>query len=414
MIPDGTGRGGPAEWDVCLVGGARPNFVKIAPLLRAIGRAQQDGPVRLRPHLVHTGQHYDRGLSEVFFRELDIPEPEVNLGVGSNTQARQTADVMVRFEAYCRERRPDLVVVVGDVNSTVACSLVAAKMGIPLAHVEAGLRSFDRSMPEEINRMVTDRLSDLLFVSEESGVHNLRREGVEEKKIHFVGNVMIDTLLHSLRRLRTQPLVEPGPFAYGLVTLHRPSNVDHRPTLARLLSVLGELSEDLPLLFPTHPRTVARLREFGLEGRLTWHEEMVMPDGTRGLHAVPPLGYLEFLDLMRRAKVVFTDSGGVQEETTALRVPCITLRENTERPVTVTSGTNVLVGTDEAKIVSAFEEALSGSRRGRMPPLWDGHAAERIVGVILQDARERLGLVASERAESLPGERSAESCASDW
>ncbi len=378
------------QWHLCLVAGARPNFVKIAPLMRAIGRADASGRVRLRPHLVHTGQHYHKGLSDVFFQELGIPEPEVNLGVGSNTQAKQTAAVMIRFEEYCKNTRPQMVVVVGDVNSTLACSIVAAKMGIPVAHVEAGLRSFDRSMPEEINRMVTDRLSDLLFVSEESGVRNLRKEGVDEEKIHFVGNVMIDTLLESLQKLKKRPIMETSPFPYGLVTLHRPSNVDTREMLTHVVAILEQLSAELPLLFPVHPRTVARFKEFHLERHLQWHDKMVSLDGSKGLHAVPPLGYMEFLDLMRRAKVVFTDSGGVQEETTVLGIPCITLRENTERPVTITLGTNVLVGTDKEKIVAAFEEALSGGKNGRVPPLWDGRTAERIVRVILQDAEARM------------------------
>jgi UDP-N-acetylglucosamine 2-epimerase (non-hydrolysing) len=376
-----------AAMDLCLVAGARPNFVKIAPLMRAIERANSAGQGPLRAHLVHTGQHYDRRLSDVFFEDLGIPEPEVNLDVGSASHAHQTGAVMVGFEEYCTEARPDMVVVVGDVNSTLACSIVAAKMGIRLAHVEAGLRSFDRTMPEEINRMVTDRLSDLLFVSEQSGVDNLLSEGVEPSRVHFVGNVMIDTLLDSLAKLDQREMA-PAPRApYGLVTLHRPSNVDDGATLGRLLDLLAELASELPLLFPLHPRTAKQLEEFGLGGRLLWHEGAAGLDAQAGLHAVPPLRYMEFLGLMRHARLVFTDSGGIQEETTALRIPCITLRENTERPVTVSLGTNYLVGTDEGMIRSAFAEALAGGRKGaRVPPLWDGRAAERIVKVILDDA----------------------------
>jgi len=387
-------------WDVCLVAGARPNFVKIAPIMRVISAAHtRGGAPTLRPHLVHTGQHYDRRLSQVFFEELRIPPPEVNLEVGSNTHARQTAAVMTAFEDYCNEAAPDAVVVVGDVNSTLACSLVAAKMGIPLAHVEAGLRSFDRSMPEEINRMVTDRLADLLFVSERSGVENLRNEGVEKGEIHFVGNVMIDTLHESLRRLEEQPPSPPPTRPYALMTLHRPSNVDDRETLDRLLDLLCEFAEELPLLFPVHPRTTARLEEFGFRDRLQWRDGVEHLDGTAGLVGMPPIGYLEFLNLMRGATMVLTDSGGIQEETTVLGVPCITLRENTERPVTVTEGTNYLVGTREEDIRAAFREAMGGGKKGaRVPDLWDGHAAERIVDVLIEDACRRL----SERTAARP------------
>jgi UDP-N-acetylglucosamine 2-epimerase (non-hydrolysing) len=374
------------------VAGARPNFVKIAPIMRAIDASGvPDRSPALRPHLVHTGQHYDRGLSQVFFDELRIPPPEANLGVGSDTHARQTAAVMTAFEDYCNEAKPDTVVVVGDVNSTLACSLVAAKMGIPLAHVEAGLRSFDRRMPEEINRMVTDRLADLLFVTEPSGVENLRSEGVEEEKIQFVGNVMIDTLHDSLRRLEEQSLPAPPERPYGLMTLHRPSNVDDRETLGRLLDLLCEFSGELPLLFPVHPRTTARLEEFGFRDRLQWREGLQHLDGVCGLIGLPPIGYLEFLNLMRSATLVLTDSGGIQEETTVLGVPCITLRENTERPVTVTEGTNYLVGSRERDIRAAFEEALSGGKSdARVPELWDGKTAERIVEVLTEDAARRL------------------------
>lgn len=384
----------PLTFDLCLVAGARPNFVKVAPILRAIERASSvEKTARLRPHLVHTGQHYDNQMSTVFFKDLDIPQPEINLNVGSCSQVQQTAAIMVAFEEYVEAARPNAVLVVGDVNSTLACSLVTAKLGLPLAHVEAGLRSFDRRMPEEVNRIVTDHLSELLFVSEESGVQNLLREGVDKGKIHSVGNVMIDTLVDALKKLDERPRLDLTLARYGLVTLHRPSNVDDRVTLVSLLSTLGDLSRDLPLLFPVHPRTAARIRESGLGDCLQWHESAVGLSATSGLHALPPSGYLEFVDLMRRAKVVFTDSGGIQEETTALGVPCITLRENTERPVTVAMGTNCVVGTRPHKIRAAFAGALAGKRKeARIPPLWDGNAAERIVDIIIRYTKKPWGV----------------------
>lgn len=347
--------------------GARPNFMKMAPVIEEMRR-------RRIPHeLIHTGQHYDANVSEVFFEELGMPAPDVYLGVGSDRQARQTARIMMALEDVWLERRPDLVVVAGDVNSTMAAALVAAKLLIPVAHVEAGLRSFDRSMPEEINRIVTDRLSDLLFTTEQSGNENLRAEGLPPEKVHFVGNSMIDTLdKHLAAALERRPWESFGfePGCYGLVTLHRPSNVDDPATLGRLVEALSELAAQLPMLFPVHPRTRRRLADISAQAA-PW------------LRLCEPLPYLSFLGLMARARCVLTDSGGIQEETTALGVPCLTLRWNTERPVTLTHGTNRLVGPDPARIREAFEAALrDGPRPVTRPPLWDGQASRRIVDVI--------------------------------
>ena len=349
--------------------GARPNFMKIAPVVEAM---RETG---LPQYLVHTGQHYDEKMSRLFFEELGIPAPDLNLEVGSGSQAVQTAEILRRFEPVVLETRPDMVVVVGDVNSTMACTLVAVKLGIPVAHIEAGLRSFDRSMPEEINRLVTDSLSDLLFVSEPSGLENLRSEGVPDEKVYFVGNVMIDTLLRhresaNRSNVRARLGVDSGR-RYALVTLHRPSNVDNLPKLAGLLRALDELARELPVVFPIHPRTRKNAMEAGLEPELG---RLVTTD---------PLGYLEFLNLMSNAQVVITDSGGVQEETTVLGVPCLTVRENTERPATITCGTNRVVGTDPDAMLRAAREALHGPRPvGRLPALWDGNAARRIVDVL--------------------------------
>ena len=347
--------------------GARPNFMKIAPILHAA-----QGSPGLRATLVHTGQHYDEKMARLFFEELAIPRPDVDLEVGSASHAQQTALILTRFEPVLLERRPDLVLVVGDVNSTLACSLCASKLGIPVAHVEAGLRSFDRTMPEEINRLVTDAVADLLFVSEPSGLANLKQEGVPEGKVHFVGNVMIDTLRAQLPRAKaTDALRRNGlePRGYALLTLHRPSNVDEPASLARVLGPILELCRQMPVLFPVHPRTRERLARSGLSAP--------------GLRTVEPLGYLEFLGLLAEARLALTDSGGIQEETTVLGIPCITLRENTERPVTVTHGTNVLAGTDPARIRAAIAAALEAPPIVQEPPpMWDGHAAERIVEVL--------------------------------
>ena len=349
--------------------GARPNFMKIAPVVEAMREAG------LPQYLVHTGQHYDEKMSRLFFEELGIPAPDINLEVGSGSQAVQTAEILRRFEPVVLETKPDMVVVVGDVNSTMACTLVAVKLGIPVAHIEAGLRSFDRSMPEEINRLVTDSLSDLLFVSEPSGLNNLRSEGVPDEKVHFVGNVMIDTLLRHRESanksgVRARLGVDSGR-RYALVTLHRPSNVDNLPKLAGLLRALDELARELPVVFPIHPRTRKNALEAGLEPELG---RLVTTD---------PLGYLEFLNLMSNAQVVITDSGGVQEETTVLGVPCLTVRENTERPATIACGTNRLVGTDPDAMLRAARQVLHGPRpESRLPELWDGKAARRIVEVL--------------------------------
>jgi UDP-N-acetylglucosamine 2-epimerase (non-hydrolysing) len=352
--------------------GARPNFIKIAPLMRAMRRHPD-----LRPTLIHTGQHYDDAMAGRFFAELDIAAPDVALQVGSGSHAFQTAEVMKRLEPVLQELRPHVAVVVGDVNSTVAAALTAAKLQIPVAHVEAGLRSFDRSMPEEINRLVTDALADYLFVTEESGRRNLLREGVEPGKIHMVGNVMIDSL-EEWRHLWSEPerLGRMGlrPGGYGVVTLHRPANVDDATTLRGLLKALGEIARRVPLVFPVHPRTRARLE--AVEGESESLE-------ARGLHCVEPLGYLDFLALVAAARLVLTDSGGLQEETTALGVPCLTVRDNTERPVTVTEGTNRIVGTSPDRIVREAWSVLDATApRGGRPALWDGHAAERIVAVL--------------------------------
>ena len=355
------------------VAGARPNFVKIAPLMKVM--SEREG---VTPLLIHTGQHYDRGLAKVFFEDLGIPAPDENLAVGSASHAVQTAEIMRRFEPVLLRETPDVVVVVGDVNSTIACALVAAKLGVPVAHVEAGLRSFDRRMPEEINRVLTDHASDALFVTEESGLRNLEKEGIDSDKVFFVGNVMIDTLLANRERARRSDVLarldlEPG--GYAVVTLHRPSNVDHEDVLAGILDALARIASDLPVVWPVHPRTVARLTEFGMEGRL---------ETTDGLSAVLPLGYLDFLALMSDARVMLTDSGGIQEESCVLGVPCVTLRENTERPSTLEVGANVLAGSDPGAIVAATErQSARFDEQWELPPRWDGKAAERIVDALV-------------------------------
>ncbi len=370
----------PAQWPVdlgpviCVVG-ARPNFMKMAPILRAFAANTPAIPALL----VHTGQHYDRDMSDKLFEDLQLPHPDINLDVGSASHAVQTAEVMRRFEPVIDTHRPSCVVVVGDVNSTLACTLVSAKKDIPVVHVEAGLRSYDREMPEEINRVLTDQIADLLYTTERSAETNLLREGIAFERVRFVGNVMIDSLLHSREFARTptetlaacgvDPATLDSESGYGLVTLHRPSNVDHPETLAALLGVLLEISEQLPLVFALHPRTRANIERFGL-GHLLANPRLIQ---------LPPQGYLEILGLMAGAKIVLTDSGGLQEETTALGVPCLTLRENTERPITVEQGTNTLVGRDIDAIRRQAGEILTGrGKHGRVPELWDGHAAERI------------------------------------
>jgi len=353
--------------------------MKIAPIMAAFRTGSDTVPARL----VHTGQHYDADMKDSFFRQLGIPEPDVDLEVGSGTHAIQTAEVMKRFEPVVDREKPAAVLVVGDVNSTIACALVAAKKGIPVVHVEAGLRSFDRAMPEEINRVLTDQISDLLFTTERQAHENLAREGINSERIHFVGNVMIDTLRMHLPKATVPADVlaraaNPEVFldessGFGLLTLHRPSNVDDPSVLRSLLTALREISKSLPIVFPVHPRTAARIRDAGLEA--------VIQDPR--ILATPPLGYLDMLGLMARAKVVLTDSGGIQEETTALGIPCVTLRENTERPITVDQGTNTIVGRDVEKLRSVVTDILStGGKGGRVPEYWDGKAALRIKAVL--------------------------------
>jgi UDP-N-acetylglucosamine 2-epimerase (non-hydrolysing) len=357
---------------ILAVAGARPNFMKIAPLMKELAKR----PLRFEPILVHTGQHYDKAMSDSFFRDLGIPEPDVNLGVGSGSHGEQTAQVLMKIEQLLVERKPHVVLVVGDVNSTLAATLAAVKMHIPVAHVEAGLRSWDREMPEEINRVLTDSVSHWLFTTEAAAEANLLREGVPPEKIHFVGNVMIDTLLaHRERALTLDTLERLGlsPQAYAVLTLHRPSNVDSPDQLRDLFEVLGRLNAELPVVFPVHPRT-AKAIEQNLEG--------TKPD----LMMTAPLGYLDFLRLLMDAQMVLTDSGGIQEETTALSVPCLTLRDSTERPVTVTEGTNIIAGTDPAGIEEAINKLrLSPPSKGRRPALWDGSAAIRIVDILEKD-----------------------------
>lgn len=353
--------------------GARPNFIKIAPIMSAYSQTN------LQPMLVHTGQHYDERMSDLFFRELQIPKPDINLGVGSGSHAKQTAEIMTSFEGVLLEHKPDAVLVVGDVNSTIACGLVAVKLGVKLIHVEAGLRSFDITMPEEVNRILTDRISDFLFCTEQSGVDNLRREGAPEERIHLVGNVMIDTLRKNLSKAEASNVLEQlnvDRGAYAVLTLHRPSNVDDPATLGRLLDAIEVIQRDLPVIFPIHPRTRKNLMESGLAPRV---REL------KGLKLVDPQGYLDFLKLLSCARVVLTDSGGIQEETTILKIPCLTLRYNTERPITAETGSSYLVGNDPQKILAAYAEIVAGrARAAEIPPLWDGQAADRIVRVLAE------------------------------
>ncbi len=356
-----------------LIAGARPNFMKIAPIIRELQKHKD----KFNYQLIHTGQHYDKAMSDVFFDELGIPEPDFNLEVGSATHAYQTAEIMKKYEDVCQVTKPDLVLVVGDVNSTLACSIVAKKQNIKVAHVEAGLRSGDMTMPEEVNRIVTDAITDYYFVTEKSGVDNLLAEGKKKENIYFVGHVMIDNLFYQLNKLKS---ISPDDLyttkiknkynKYGVVTLHRPSNVDNKKTLEDIISALSEISQNLPLIFPVHPRTRNKLNEFNI----------TIPDT---IELMEPLPYMEFLHLFKDAAVVLTDSGGIQEETTALGIPCITLRDNTERPITIEQGTNQVVGTDEEKIVAAGEKAINeGAAINSIPELWDGAASVRICEVL--------------------------------
>ena len=351
--------------------GARPNYMKIAPLMEAL-----KGAPGIRQILVNTGQHYDEAMSKSFLRELSLPTPDRNLEVGSASHAVQTAKVMIGFEQVCLEEKPDLVVVAGDVNSTMAATLVAAKLMIPVAHLEAGLRSFDRGMPEEVNRIVTDCLADLLLTPSTDGDENLIKEGVPAAKIHLVDNIMIDTLMRHLPMAtldRIQDRVAVTDKGYGVLTLHRPSNVDDPVILRRILVAIAHVAKQMPVVFPVHPRTRQRLATFGVEDLLT------------NVKLTEPMGYIDFLSLTSHARIILSDSGGLQEESTALGIPCLTLRENTERPVTITDGTNRLVGTQTANIIAGFDEAMAAEHAPqRRPPLWDGHTAERVAAVLQQ------------------------------
>jgi UDP-N-acetylglucosamine 2-epimerase (non-hydrolysing) len=354
--------------------GARPNFMKIAPVVREMKRRSAE----FLPLIVHTGQHYDEAMSDSFFRDLDIPRPDFHLNVGSASHAVQTAKIMMEFEPIVLQEKPDWVLVVGDVNSTIACALVCAKLGVKIAHVEAGLRSRDRQMPEEINRLLTDAISDLLLTTSQDADENLKQEGVPLEKIKFVGNVMIDSLFYNLEKAKKSKVkgdLELAGKDYAVVTLHRPSNVDEKETLTGLLNALVSISEKLPIIFPVHPRTRGNIEKFGFAEKV----------GKSNIRLLEPLGYLDFMNLYSGAKLVLTDSGGLQEETTALGIPCLTLRENTERPITIELGTNQLVGTDPEKIKqSAFLILEDSSKKAaKIPPLWDGCAAERICQALL-------------------------------
>ena len=368
-----------SEIKVLIIVGARPNFMKAAPICAEMRRR----PERFSVKVVHTWQHYDAAMSDAFFADLGLPEPDFHLGVGSASHTVQTARIMIAFEPIVEAERPDWVLVVGDVNSTLACALVCAKLGVRVAHVEAGLRSGDRTMPEEINRIVTDAFADLLLTPSPDADENLRREGVRVEKIRLVGNVMIDSLFDNVERAKASNvreelgLVENG---YAVLTMHRPSNVDERETLEPLVDALVEIAEGIPVVFPVHPRTRAKLDEFGLAERIERSK----------LKLIPPLGYLDFLRLYSGARFVITDSGGLQEETTALGIPCLTIRENTERPVTVEMGTNRIVGTDPQRLKAAAREILTGEPAAadkKIPPLWDGHAAVRICDALLEPRR---------------------------
>lgn len=364
--------------------GARPNFMKMAPIIGALNNS----PYGFEHMLVHTGQHYDERMSKVFFDELGMPKPEIDLGIGSGSHAEQTARIMVEFERVCLREHPDLIIVVGDVNSTMACTITAKKLGIKVAHVEAGLRSRDMSMPEEINRLCTDVLCDYLFTTDLIANENLRREGIAESRIFFVGNVMIDTLLRCRKVAENLPLrkewgLENG--RYATLTLHRPSNVDDAGTLEDILETLSVISKEIPIIFPIHPRTFKMAEQFGLDRYFSKDFPI------RGIWPTEPLGYLEFLHLNMSAKMVLTDSGGLQEETTVLGIPCLTLRENTERPITCEIGTNILVGNDRHNILQAADNVLNDRfPAGRIPEKWDGKAAQRIVETLLPHARHQV------------------------
>lgn len=352
--------------------GARPNFIKIAAFVREVRKHRS-----IKHVLVHTGQHYDKHMSSQFFSALEIPKPTINLGVRENDHGAQTGEIMKRFEKVCYAQKPDLVVVVGDINSTVAAALVAVKLGIRVAHIEAGLRSFDRTMPEEINRMLTDQISDFLFVTEPSGVTNLRKEGIVAKKIFYVGNTMIDTLKANMAKIKKSTVLERYalcPMRYAVVTMHRPANVDNGNTLKKYVRMLNSVAKELPIVFPVHPRTKRQL------GKLITKN--------RSLVTIDPLGYHDFLQLVRNARLVLTDSGGIQEEASVLGVPCITMRDNTERPITISKGTNILAGTEQKKIYACVKRVLRSKKvKPKIIPKWDGNAANRIVLIILSELK---------------------------
>lgn len=351
--------------------GARPNFIKIASILRGCSKFPE-----IESILVHTGQHYDDQMSKSFFDELEIPRPDINLEVGSGSHAQQTAEIMKRFEQVVNDIKPDAVLVVGDVNSTVACVLVASKLGVKTIHVEAGLRSFDRTMPEEINRILTDSISNILFVTEPSGLQNLKNEGIESSRIHFVGNVMIDTLETFIDKSKMRPVLEQMNLQvenYALLTLHRPSNVDDEAAFGRIIEAMDHIQRHLKIVFPVHPRTYNNINRNGLGKKLKSQTNVMLTN---------PLGYLDFMKLMSSARIIITDSGGIQEETTVLGIPCLTVRENTERPITITEGTNRLVGTDTDKIISGFHESLASKKLSSRPQYWDGKASQRIAQIL--------------------------------
>ena len=355
--------------------GARPNFMKVAPIHKAFGKLNKKINKKIEHLICHTGQHYDANMSKIFFEELELPKPDFYLGVGSGSHAEQTAKIMIEFEKVLIDEKPDLIIVVGDVNSTAACSIVAVKMGIKIAHVEAGLRSYDRTMPEEINRLLTDQIADYLFVTEKSGIENLKREGIPENKIFFVGNVMIDSLIYYMPKAEKSKIISElkiGSTNFVLITLHRPANVDSPYFLKEMVSFLNTVAEKRPVVFPIHPRTSKNLKKYKIDKLLT-----------KNVHLTDPIGYIDFLYLTKHAELIVTDSGGIQEESTYLGVQCITVRENTERPVTVEIGTNQLIGTDLGKVKNAAMDVLGGKlKQGSVPELWDGRAAERIVSIL--------------------------------
>ncbi len=361
---------------VFLVAGARPNFMKVAPVWERMIQY----PDRFDPFLVHTGQHYDDTMSRVFFRDLGLPEPDVYLGVGSASQAVQTANIMISFEKVIKEKRPDLIVVVGDVNSTLACALVGVKLHLPIAHIEAGLRSYDRQMPEEVNRVLTDQISDFLFITCKEAEENLLREGIAKDKIHFVGNIMIESLLKRQNQVQDSDILDRlslTPQKYVLLTLHRPSNVDGKEQLTGILKAMQEIQKKIPVIFPAHPRTLKRIKEFQLGNHIS---------SDHRLRVMDPLPYIDFLRLQKDAALVLTDSGGIQEETTFFKVSCLTLRNTTERPITIMQGTNELIGTNPEIIVKKSFAVISGNKKkGKVPKFWDDQVSRRIVEVLLED-----------------------------